>query len=897
MGLFKQLFIVCLSLVSAAAYGQQFRVQGTALQTGAGLYRITNDAISQVGMVTNYYSVDLTTNFTINFQLNFGTKDDTGADGMAFMLSRSCNPTLTQGGGLGVQGVPNSLIIDFDTYANGLPDDLAADHTGIYANGNMTNSGLIMDAQTSPVCLTNLCPNVEDGQWHTVQVQWEYLTATSQRISLLFDGQLRGTSTRNHIAGEFANATTVYWSVAGSTGALSNLQQMRVTDYTNIFTYCEGTVFTLTAPPNGTNYSWTGNSSGINVASYTAIASGTITCTYTNNCGQPESVSFGINVPFLTIPVLTSNANACAGTDAVFTISSVPGYRVRYSLNSGPIQELIIDATGVATITIPAINADQTLQLTQVYDGTCSRDINLLETVLVRPIPVVTSTGGALCSGTTLQLSGTPTGGTWTGAFISSTGLFDAATAPPGMHSVTYQYTNQWNCSNSAVSQVEVYARPVVQAQNGIVCAGRTVQLLATPTGGSWTGNYISPTGLFDATALSAGLYPVTYTYSDANNCSNQSLASVVVNPLPVLTLSDTVVCSGSGVQLIFSPTGGTWSGVNISSNGSFNATGLAAGIYPVQYSYSDLNGCVATGNSNVRVFSDQIIPVLTASPAVCEGEDARFQINGVPAALITYSINGGPSVQVILDATGSAEVVVNGIVRDQQLIISEVNSGPCTKLTAVQATVPVKLKQLVRISREICEGNLFEGYGTAGTYTDVFTGVNGCDSTRILELSIRVYTRPDLGPDQVFCEGDTLRLTPGNFSSYVWSTGETTASIQVTALGQYSVTTATVCGLNTDQVNILPGLCDIYFPSGFTPNGDGKNDLFKPETNLRPLAFKLQVYNRWGQLVFTSSDIRTGWDGTMGGKRVDSGVFVYFATYTVRGIQKTNRGMITLIR
>lgn len=897
MGFFRQLFIGLFFLYATASYGQQFRTQGTAVQTGPGLYQITADAISQVGMVTNYYSVDLTTNFTLNFQLNFGTKDDTGADGMAFMFSRSCNPTLTQGGGLGVQGLPNSLIIDFDTYANGLPDDLAADHTGIYANGNLTNTGLIMDAQTSPVCLTDLCANVEDGQWHTVQVQWEYLTASSQRISLFFDGQLRGSSTRNHIADEFANATSVYWSLAGSTGALSNLQQMRVTDYTNIFTYCEGTVYTLTAPPNGSNYSWTGNSSVTNIASYTAIASGTITCTYTNNCGQPESVSFGINVPFLVTPVLTSTMNACAGTDAVFTIASTPGYRIRYSLNSGPVLELIIDASGVATITIPAINTDQTLQLTQVYDGTCGKDINLLETVLVRPNPIVSASGGALCSGTTIQLSGTPSGGTWSGAHISTAGVFDAATATPGFHNVTYQYTNQWSCSNSIITQVEVYARPVVQAQNGSVCAGRAVQLQATPAGGNWSGNHISASGIFDATGVLAGLYPVTYSYTDGNNCSNQSLANVVVNPLPVLTLTDAEVCSGSGIHLIALPTGGIWTGAHISSNGSFDATGLAAGIYPVQYTYSDPNGCVANGNSNVRVFSDQVIPVLTPSSAVCEGGVARFLLSGVPGSVITYSMNGGQPALVILDATGGAEVVVNGITSDQHFIISQVETGPCIKATFVEATIPVKRKQLVRISREICEGDLFEGYGTAGTYTDIFTGINGCDSTRILDLSIRIYTRPDLGPDQVFCEGDTLRLTPGNFSSYLWSTGETTASILVTRLGQFSVTTGTVCGLNADQVNIRPGLCDIYFPSGFTPNGDGKNDQFKPETNLRPTHFTMRVYNRWGQLVYSGSDIRNGWDGTFGGKRVDSGVFVYYASYTIRGINNTMRGLITLIR
>ncbi len=894
---FKHFFTTLICLFAGACYGQQFRVQGTALQTGAGLYRITNDATSQAGMVTNYYSVDLTTNFTLNFQLNFGTKDDDGADGMAFMMSRSCNPALVQGGGLGVQGIPNSLIIDFDTYANGLPNDLNADHTGIYANGLMTNAGLIMDAQTAPVCLNDLCANVEDGQWHTVQVQWEYLSATSQRLSLFFDGVLRGTSTRNHIANEFANASLVYWSVAGSTGALSNFQQMSVTDYTNIFTYCEGTVFTLTAPPNGSNYSWTGNTSLTNVASYTAIASGTITCTYTNNCGQPESVSFGINVPFIIQPVLDAPANACAGSTAVFSINSQPGYHIRYILNGGAVQELIVGNTGIATISIPSVSTDQNLQLVDVSDGSCIRNINMSSTIVVRPLPIVSAADGGVCAGSTIQLAGLPAGGNWTGTFVSSTGVFNASSASPGQYTVNYQYTDQWGCANTASARVDVFALPQLQVLNAAVCTGNQLQLLATPTGGTWSGTAVSVTGLFNAAGLTTGAYPVNYAYTDANNCSNQILASVQVNPLPVLQLTDAQVCRGSVIQLMATPVGGTWSGTGISVSGNFNATGLAAGIYPVQYNYTDPNGCTAAGTSNVRVFSDQVVPLLTASAPVCEGEAAVFRLQGVAGSVITYSLNNGPSAQLILDGAGQAMVTVNSVNTNQVMLVTQIESGPCIRTVSLQAIVSVKFKQLVRFSREICAGTLFEGYGTAGTFTDVFTGVNGCDSTRILDLSIRTYRKPDLGPDKVLCEGDTLRLNPGNFSSYLWSTGETSSSISVTRLGRYSVTTATVCGQDSDELIVGPGLCEVYFPSAFTPNGDGKNDQFRAETNLRPSYFELKIYNRWGQLIFSSKDPAQGWDGTMGGKRTDSGVFVYHASYEIRGIRKTARGMVTLIR
>lgn len=71
----------------------------------------------------------------------------------------------------------------------------------------------------------------------------------------------------------------------------------------------------------------------------------------------------------------------------------------------------------------------------------------------------------------------------------------------------------------------------------------------------------------------------------------------------------------------------------------------------------------------------------------------------------------------------------------------------------------------------------------------------------------------------------------------------------------------------------------------------------FRAETNLRPAFFELKVYNRWGQLIFSSNDPSQGWDGTIRGKRSDSGVFVYHASYMIRGIRKTARGLVTLIR
>lgn len=280
-------FFLLLMIMHCTLHAQQFSTQGNAVQSGPFTYTITPDALSQAGMVTNFYPIDLKQNFTINFQLNFGVNDATGADGFAFLLSNTCSPQLTVGSGLGVAGIPNSLIVEFDTWTNGDQyNDIANDHTGIYADGMLNLQGNIMDAATAPACLLGSCGNVEDGAWHDVSVQWEYLSNSSQRITVLFDGVKRTSSARNHIAERFLNNSIVFWSVSGSTGGEKNLQQFRVeSSSNNNINACIGKTFSLTAPPLGTAYSWTGSTSTIGTATYTAVNNETITCTYTDYCG------------------------------------------------------------------------------------------------------------------------------------------------------------------------------------------------------------------------------------------------------------------------------------------------------------------------------------------------------------------------------------------------------------------------------------------------------------------------------------------------------------------------------------------------------------------------------------------------------------------------------------
>lgn len=92
---------------------------------------------------------------------------------------------------------------------------------------------------------------------------------------------------------------------------------------------------------------------------------------------------------------------------------------------------------------------------------------------------------------------------------------------------------------------------------------------------------------------------------------------------------------------------------------------------------------------------------------------------------------------------------------------------------------------------------------------------------------------------------------------------------------------------------------CNIEVPTGFTPNGDGLNDYFRPHNAIKADNYDFKVYNRWGQLVFQSNNWQDKWDGRYNGQLQGAGVFVWMLSYTHRDTKKAvfKKGVVTLIR
>jgi len=368
---------------------QQFSLQGNATALTATTYRLTANSNNQKGMITNLYPKDLTQNFELDFEAYFGSNFGSGADGIAVVFSKACNPNLVDGAGIGASGIPNSVIIEFDTYNNDFSSfDIPEHHITIFKNGQMNSFNHIMDAVSQPVCASSDCDIIDNNSWHQIKIKWQYISATSQKISVFFDGNLRVTSTKNHISNSFLGSTKVFYSLSAATGAAHNDQQVRISDNSVINAICNGTPVTLTAPELGSNYTWTQGSSTTNSLTFIPTTSGNVTCNYIDFCSIPREITYSIDVLSLPIiPTITSNSPICNGEDAEFTISGQPGTIVNYYLNTD-FAAVEIPASGTTTIIFPNPTTATTFEIDQISLGTCSIVPTSVTTVLIANPPI-----------------------------------------------------------------------------------------------------------------------------------------------------------------------------------------------------------------------------------------------------------------------------------------------------------------------------------------------------------------------------------------------------------------------------------------------------------------------------------------------------------------------------
>lgn len=325
------------------------------------------------------------------------------------------------------------------------------------------------------------------------------------------------------------------------------------------------------------------------------------------------------------------------------------------------------------------------------------------------------------------------------------------------------------------------------------------------------------------------------------------------------------------------------------SGPGEYNITLTAPGG-------NDRPNAIATSKFKVAVVEATVV-----IPIQCPGDrNGVLQANILPASLangFTYSWNSNPS-QLTATATalppGTYTVTAipppdgcistaDAIIADIQpfQILSEKGNDTCDN-------------NLGFIKTKVSGGTAPYLYswsnGAAGTdeinllrndfYTLTVVDDNGCITNFTDEIKSINPINIFLGNDTVLCPGDLITLSPGlAFNSYLWQDGSSNDSLLVKTAGNYDVTvTDAVYGcVAKDSIKIEEDCGEIYFPTAFTPNGDNKNEWFGALGNLNALQnFNMKIYDRWGALVFESTNPFIKWNGLANKNATPAGATAY---------------------
>lgn len=200
---------------------------------------------------------------------------------------------------------------------------------------------------------------------------------------------------------------------------------------------------------------------------------------------------------------------------------------------------------------------------------------------------------------------------------------------------------------------------------------------------------------------------------------------------------------------------------------------------------------------------------------------------------------------------------------------------------------------------------NLFDpGRDPAGLYAYIVPEALPCPGdTAFVRVDVELFI--PLRPDTTICYDSTLILQiPPNALSWEWSDGSRDAVLNVTTPGTYALTWEIVECTFSDSVEVRFYTCEecpFYAPNVFSPNDDGVNDGWQIFLPCLWQQFRLEVYDRWGSLVFAADDPETQWDGSVRGRDVVPGVYVWRLEWTgeLFGEPKVYRGEgdVTVLR
>jgi len=618
-----------------------------------------------------------------------------------------------------------------------------------------------------------------------------------------------------------ANGATVYLWNTGSTSNLISVTPSSNTSYTvigislgctntaiadvsvtplptvvvNSSTICSGQTATITAS-GATSYSW---NTGSLLSTLTDAPTTNTTYTVTGAALGCTSTAIA-NVSVTPLPTVTvTSSTICIGQTATITASGAS----TYVWNTGSLSNTITDA--------PPANTSYTVL------GSSSNCTNsAIANVSVTPLPAVTVNSSTICSGQTATL--TANGAS---AYLWNTGATGSALviSPTVNTSFSVVGTNA-GCSNTVSTIVNVVSSPSLSVNSATICEGQTTTLSV-----SGASSYIWNNGTTTNTAVVSPVATTIFSVvGSIGTCSTTTTVSVVVNPMPIISVPSITICAGQSATL----------------------TAVGASFY--------------NWNTNSNL-----------NPLVVS-----------PNATITYSVIG-----TNLNCTSSTTATVF-VENSPTVAFNSINIAGCAPLCSQFSDLSTVVSGTISnwnwsfgdgySSTSQNPSHCFDNSGLYDVSLTV-TSSNGCSKTYTNLDMIHVYPNPTAEFISNVEETDILNPIvdftnlSSNANSYEWNFGSLTTSTLTNPSytynqeGIYSTTLTATNQYGCKDVAIhdiiVKGIFTFYAPNTFTPNEDNKNDIFLPlGVGWDSEKYQLDIFDRWGNYCFTTKQVGQGWDG-----------------------------------
>lgn len=564
-------------------------------------------------------------------------------------------------------------------------------------------------------------------------------------------------------------------------------------------------------------------------------------------CENTDSVAVTLN-PLPTLTLTADATDLCLGDMVTFSVTGADDYTWDTpGITEGiPYEPL---ATGIFTYTVTGTNTTTGCQNTASIDIT----VNNLPTV------IAAASESIICLGETVTFNG---GGAdsyvWDVIGVTDGIAFSPATVGTTTYTVTGT-VGASGCENTASVDVTVNDVPTVTASASEIeiCEGESIILTG---GGASTYSWDIP-GMIDGVAFipaGLGLITATVTGTDGAGCSNSAAVSFTINETPSVTgsVSESEVCYGNSVTLTGAGADSyTWSPA--ATNGvPFTPGTLGSFTYTV-------NGTTAAGCSSTSTVS---FDVIDCEPVVAHID---FDDNICAGACITLNDEStGPVITWDWDFGGAV--------------------SPATSTES---------------NPEIC-------FTTVGTYTITLQVASALGAISSTSKTISVNEIPTVTSekDTIIEIGGSANLiaTSASTGNYTWTPDDyiacdncanTVANPQESVRYTVHFIDENGCSAEDTVLVLVNFKTGVGVPSAFSPNGDGNNDvLFVKGYGIEALSFT--IYNRYGEVVFYTTDQSIGWDGTFKDRDENPGVFTWSLQYNfVDGKAGSKKGNTTLIR